>query len=141
MPKNILQYKAKTVGPFTTRQILFGGVGIAVIFLFAIYIFADAPEAVRKYGSALLGVPFMAFGFVNIYGLPLEKILPLIIRENILLPQNRYYKTEYTEILLNQDQLEEEPTDKKTKKKKKKQKKITQKMIQKSKDPQFQGMI
>lgn len=99
MSKNILSREAKILGNFSTRQIIFGGIGLAVALTIG---FSDAvsgyDQDVKIYLSLGFALPFFLIGFVKLYGQPLEKILPVIVRDNILLPAKRYYKTEFREI-------------------------------------------
>lgn len=93
-PKDILNYKAKIIGDFSAREVvsILLGLGIGGFTYFKILPGAD--PLIREYVAVTVGVIFLAFGFVKLYGQPLEKMLPIFINDNLLLPLTRYYQME-----------------------------------------------
>lgn len=93
IPRDINQYKAKQIGPFTTRQIicLIPAAGLALGAYFGLRnIIGDASLLV----AIVLALPFLLCGFVTLYNVPFEKFALQVIRTVILAPTTRRYKTE-----------------------------------------------
>lgn len=98
MSKNILTHKSKIIGNFSTREVVCGGIGalIALGIGFSGTIKGSNMTLNEKVMiSFLFALPFFLIGFVKLYGQPLEKILPIIIYDNFIVPLIRPYKTEY----------------------------------------------
>ena len=101
MPQDIFKYKAKFIGNFTTRQLIWGGLGVAASIGSYLYILPEIDiyfnlnfsQELRLYISGFLGVPFLAMGFLKIYEQPLERILPQLITDNFITPAKRYKET------------------------------------------------
>lgn len=99
MPQDILKYEPKVISGLTARQLVFGGIGVAVILASFFALFKGVSDtSLRIVYSALLAIPFFAFGFLKIYGLPLEKSLTVIFVDNFIKPAKRPTKTEYPEL-------------------------------------------
>ena len=94
VPQDVFKRESKVVGDFSARQILsitVGGIiGVAAYF----GLFSGLSNGMRVVFSVLLMFPVLAFGFVKIYDQPVEKILPVIIQDNLMTPAVRYFKTE-----------------------------------------------
>lgn len=96
MPQDILKYEAKWIGPFSMRQALWGGAGIIMAVLsYTVFFKNTADVSTRIVISALPALPFLAFGFIKIYGQPLEKSLAVIIMDNFIKPAKRPTMHEY----------------------------------------------
>ena len=148
MPKNILSYNAKLIGNFTARQLICGITGAGIILLMYFNVLGNTfglEGTVRLYGAVFTGMPILLLGFVQIYDMPLEKALPVILYDNFTLPQVRYYKTEYKEATWEEitATMEEllEIEEKKKKSKKKVVKTVKKKDIKPSKDPELLAIL
>ena len=146
MSKNILTHKSKIIGNFSTREVVCGGIGalIALGIGFSGTIKgSDMTLNEKVMVSFLFALPFFLIGFVKLYGQPLEKILPIIIYDNFIVPLIRPYKTEYIieekkklkglgikgiEEIENKEEVENKDTAKKESSKKAKKKKTKQTM-------------
>lgn len=91
VPKDILKYKTRLVGPFTFRQILCLGIALIVDFLFyrTVYQAMSLPIEFLFYVILFLDIPIMAFGYCMPMDLPLEKYLKITIETKILAPGKR----------------------------------------------------
>ena len=92
VPKDILKYKTRLVGPFTSRQILCLGIALVFDFLFyhAVYKPLGLPTEFLFYVILFLDIPM---------DLPLEKYLKIVIQTKFLAPSKRknirrFFKTE-----------------------------------------------
>ncbi len=143
IPKNILSYNAKLLGGFTARQLICGITGCGAILYMYFIALANVEGQMKTYGAALVGVPILLIGFVQIYDMPLEKAIPIILYDNFFLPQVRFYKTEYMEISMEDiiSNVETSATDTKSKKKKNKVKAVKKKDIKASKDPSLAAIL
>lgn len=96
--KDIANYKAKLIGPFTLRQIicLIPAIGIAALCLWGLKDVIPSTEA-RIYIMIPLMLPFILFGWVKIYNQPLEKFLKSALVSMVLSPAKRKYKTKRDE--------------------------------------------
>ena len=88
---DITDREAKTFGMFTMRQAICGGLGIGVALAM---MFAVLPKDMDSTNKIIISficcLPF--FLLTNpLYDMPLEKILPILIYDNFILPMNRYY--------------------------------------------------
>lgn len=90
--QNIKKYKPKFIGPFTLRQFIC--IAISAVFVLGIYFSLKwllETEALLMV-CVLAAMPFVACGWIEPYGVPLEKFALSLIRSKILTPQNRKYK-------------------------------------------------
>lgn len=141
IPKNILDYKSKVFGSFTTRQAIFGVLGAIIICAFSFdFLFPDMPKDLRQAIAVFIALPILAFGFIEPYGMPLEKILPIIFMDNFIYPQVRYYKTEYIIEDVNKEP-EFDKNGKPVKKKAVKKKTLKAKDIKASTNPEYAPII
>ena len=94
VPNDVRKTKKKDLAFFSFREILFMIPAGALMFL--------SYQGLNKLGLAsdtvialagLSGSPFLAFAFVKIHGLPLEKWLQSAFIPMFLAPKNRLYKT------------------------------------------------
>ena len=98
IPQDILKYKQKAIGNFSAREIIFGGIGAGVIAYFAFNVFGDIEEgSYRAILSAIPGLPFLAIGFLKIYGMPFEKSAIPMFYDNFLCPIKRLKEIHYKE--------------------------------------------
>jgi len=89
IPKNIKSYKPKLFWGLTSRQLISVVVAGALICI-SISLLKDQSIEARIYLSAIPAIIPIAIGFVPIYGLPLEKILPEMWKDNFMNPPKRY---------------------------------------------------
>lgn len=104
--QDILKYKAKFVGNFTTRNLIFGALGVAAIYLTNRYVFhvefgmSDLTGGQINSTEILLavlpGFPFFLFGWWYPFGQPLEKILIPTIIDNFIAPAIRKNEIHYS---------------------------------------------
>jgi hypothetical protein len=94
MSKDILSRENRAIGDFTTRQVVFGGIGLALALFVGFKGAVNFSTQNRIYLAMAAALPFFALGFLKIYGEPIEKILPIIIRDNFLNPVKRLYHAE-----------------------------------------------
>ena len=157
MPQDILKYKAKILGNFSGRNIIWGGISVAIIVAF-FFIIGDRIESnpIKILVSAIPAIPTLLIGFMDIQGQPFEKVAIPIFIDNFLAPAVRkkeihypdyekWCKMNYTERLEYKLSLEAENStetnetdvdnkDNKDKKKNKKDKKNTKFKVIPSKD-------
>lgn len=88
---DITDREAKTFGMFTMRQALCGGLGVAVSLAMMFGVLPKDMDSTTKIMiSFICCLPFF-FMTKPLYDMPLEKILPILIYDNFILPMNRYY--------------------------------------------------
>lgn len=123
IPRDISKYEVKTIGPFTTRQVVCGvpgiGLGVGAYFLTKPFVGED----VAFFVAVLIAMPLLLMGFAKPYGIPFEKFLSIVFVSLVLAPKHRKYITENT--FKDLTLPDEQSTDKScTTKKKKKKKKV-----------------
>lgn len=94
MNDDIREYEPAAVFVFSARQICCIGISLSYsipIALLCLHVGIDIVNSI--FIAALFAVPVAACGFVKVYGAPLEQILIQVIRDNILSPRKRVYKT------------------------------------------------
>lgn len=115
MSKDFREYSPKVILSLTRRQ--------AISLIPAAVIYSRTPLLTQagipmEYAVLLLTIPvlpILACGWIsNIFGLPIEKYLYLVIKNYLLVPRTRYYSTERTFYYLYED---EENKDSRAKKK------------------------
>jgi len=94
IPKDIRDYEAKLIGPFTTRQ-LFCAIGLAIgcfgSYKIAVNIFGEDTGLVWLF-PAIVAVPLGLIGWYKPYGLPFEKFAKSVFVSMFLAPAKRVYK-------------------------------------------------
>ena len=93
IPNDVLKYKPKLIGPFSTRE--FFSVAIAGALAYGAYsILHDiVPMDQMGYIIVLLVAPVLACGFyVPSCGMPLEKLILSIFKNMFLMPRTRMYQ-------------------------------------------------
>lgn len=105
IPKDILRFKTKLIGPFTARQFVCVALGAAVTFPAYMILKEYFIRDVVLLGVMLILAPFILCGFVTLYGLPFEKYAMIFIRNNFRAPTKRPYKTNnfYRDLIDNYD--------------------------------------
>ena len=96
IPKDIRQYEAKLIGPFTLRQTIFFVAGCAFAIPTFNIVYHISTMDVAAFMCMIVATPFLAFGWVKVYGMPLEKFIKTAFISNVLSPKHRKYKTENT---------------------------------------------
>ena len=93
IPKDVRKYDAKFIGPFTLRQAIFFIISCVVGYVFYTVFkqFLDVQTSLAI--AVILILPFLAFGWVKPYGMPLEKFLQSALISTVLSPHHRKYKT------------------------------------------------
>lgn len=94
IPKDITKTKKKFVGPLSFRQCIM--VVPAVLLDWGAYKVMKGLEVSSDTMlpiMLLIMLPFLAFGWIELYGLPLEKFLAVSFKSTVLSPQKRLYKT------------------------------------------------
>lgn len=88
---DITDREAKTFGMFTARQAFWGGLGVIVALSVCFGVLPKDMDGTNKAVITFLCcLPFFLMT-KQLYDMPPEKILPLLIYENFVLPMNRYY--------------------------------------------------
>lgn len=120
IPKDITKYEPKLIGPFTTRQVVFGIPGLAIgagsYFMFRPIL----PDSINTFLAILLALPFLLCACVKVYGVPFEKFASIVFVSQVLAPTHRKYQSEN----LYDDLKEKKDVSKTNKKKSKKSKKV-----------------
>lgn len=96
VPKNIMIYESKTIGPFTTKQFVCMIAAVGLDFLLYSFILKpmEVSTEVLFYTIAFADVPILAIGYYKPMGLSLEKYLKMIYNTVILAPSKRLNKLE-----------------------------------------------
>ena len=98
MPQDILKYKSKFIANFSLREMGCASVGIGLGLLCYFSWAKNVPsQDFRMFLSFLTIMPFLLVGFVKIYGLPFEQIVPVIIIDNFLSPPKKKKEIHYPE--------------------------------------------
>lgn len=88
---DITDRDAKTFGMFSTRQAVFGGIGVVIsLVLFFGVLPEDMVVKEKIIISFLCSLPFFLLT-LKIYDMPFEKIVPILVYENFILPMRRDY--------------------------------------------------
>lgn len=110
IPKDIRKYKKKLVGPLTARQTLFS-IPAIVFGGLVFYAFKDVFQGdVHIFLTILTALPFLMLGWIEVYGMPLERFIKTAFVSTILSPANRKYVTKNAVV-----QTENKPTKNKKK--------------------------
>ena len=96
IPQDILKYKAKFISNFSARQAVGLGLGIGLGAFAAFGIFNNIESMqIRTFASLIFAFPPMAFGFIQPFGQPLEKIGWIMLQDNLINPPTRYKEIHY----------------------------------------------
>lgn len=90
VPKNIKKYKPKLFWGFTSRQIIAIIAAIISIVISLNLIGDSVSTEIKVYVSALPAIIPMLIGFVEPYGIPLEKFTPEVISDYFKNSPKRY---------------------------------------------------
>lgn len=119
MNADIKEYSPKVVYGLDKRQLVC--TTIALSYGLPFMRFATALEITDRIAVAIiLMMPVLACGWLNMYGLPMERFLWHIIVHHIMTPKNRIYKTENSWVLPEEDGAEPVKTSSREKHRKKK---------------------
>lgn len=98
MPQDILKYKSKFIANFSLREMGCASVGIGLGLLCYFSWTKNIPSSdARMVLSFITTMPFLLIGFVKIYALPFEKIVPIIIFDNFISPPKKKKEIHYPE--------------------------------------------
>jgi hypothetical protein len=93
MPSDVLDYKPKMLGNFTTRQLFCGSLAV-VAGMITFFLCPDTMQInTRIVITVLPMLPFLIFGWMTLYGQPLEKIGRAVLEDNFLAPAIRRKET------------------------------------------------
>lgn len=99
VPMDVRSYKAKLIGPFTTRQLICVTIAVALdAFLFLTVINPlNIPVRLAVFILVFLDVPIVAF-IAEPMGLPMEKYIKKVLIRSLIAPTKRKAKTSITAI-------------------------------------------
>lgn len=99
IPQDILKYDTKFALNLSVREIICSGLALVGGWI-GHMIGASFELAWNSYPHIILmaigAVPFLVWGFVKIYGQPMEKIFFPIVYDNFIVPQTRLYEIHYS---------------------------------------------
>ncbi len=94
IPKDIREYDAKLIGPFSLRQTIC----IAIAAVLAIVSYSTIgrllPQDFKILLCLVISLPALLCGWYKPYGLPFEKYAQIVLITSILAPKHRKYQTE-----------------------------------------------
>ena len=95
IPKEIEQYDAKVIGPFSIRQAVCGGT--AALLSYGLYnLFYAALTEEQLIGIIIaVSVPFGLIGWIRPYGMRFEKFFMAVLFNTIISSPKRYFRQEY----------------------------------------------
>ena len=104
MSKDIRDFQTKLIGPFTKRQLICIVIGLAYgVPLFFIFGSTGMDIVLRVLIPVILMTPTIACGWVNLYGMPLEKFMVHIIKTVFFRPKRRLYQIENVYLMIDKD--------------------------------------
>lgn len=120
MSKDIREYEPRIIGPFTKRQSLL--IVIGVVISTSIAFILPIPSFYIKLIIASCGVfPFVMCGWIDMQGMHFEQFLLYILKNSILTPSIRRYKSENAyRAAVEAEDAAEQPQKKQKKKRRKK---------------------
>ena len=120
IPKDIMRYKAKLIGPFTGRQVLSAGLcaGICGALYFTVY--GKIPSDVFGFLCIILCIPCLALNF-ELYGMPFEQYITSTFLTSFFGKKRRTYRTSNAFYPLTEEYAEKLEAKKQGKKKKRKE--------------------
>ncbi len=91
VPKDILKYEAKFVGPFTAKQLICGAIAIAIdVFLYNVLLKpANISNEILFYIICFIDIPIFALSVNNPLGIPLKKYIELLVFYTFVVPKKR----------------------------------------------------
>ena len=102
IPKDIKKFRPKAFWGFTMRQILSILAAAVLVFICSkLFPIEKMSTAVYVYG-AIAALPLI-YGFVYIYGLPIEKIFPEIVYDHWICPNKKFYNPPISHAPLTKD--------------------------------------
>lgn len=93
IPKEIRQYEAKFVGPFTMRQTICICVGLPICILIYNCLHAFISRDLMGFFLLLPAATTFLFGWVKPYGMKFEQFFFSAVRNNFIAPRRRKYIT------------------------------------------------
>lgn len=99
IPKDVMNYKATLIGPFTTRQVVCGCTTAAVEYAFFSILNVFGITNILGLDSmvgigTILAMPIMVFIIPGPFGMPMEKYLKNVLLLSLIAPKTRPYQTE-----------------------------------------------
>ena len=97
VPMDVRSYKAKLIGPFSTRQLICITIAVALdAFLFlAVITPLNIPVRLAVFVLVFIDVPIVSF-IVEPMGLPMEKYIKNVLFRSLIAPTKRKAKTSTT---------------------------------------------
>ena len=92
IPKEITDYKEKFLFGLTVRQLVSAVVALAICVPLFIFGKDYLGEDMVGWIIILVAIPVFAFGFFRYDGMPFEKFLAILYRQNWVEPQKRKYE-------------------------------------------------
>lgn len=94
MPKNILVYKTKLLGPLNLKQTICFALALALDFIVyqLVVLNFQLPREAVFYLFILLDIPILIFGYYEPMGMPLEKYLKYYMQSVFMAPKYRKNK-------------------------------------------------
>lgn len=89
IPKEITQYEAKLVGPFTARQTVWGLLGVVAGWGAYTLINTFVSQDMALTMCLFAALPFLLIGFVKLYEMPFEKFVVGYVKTHMLSPLKR----------------------------------------------------
>jgi len=112
--KDIGNYEAKLLGPFTTRQCIFLAIGIVPTFLIDYILYTIGVDMYTLFGISfiIMAVPcFFAFGSSLTYDMKPEDFIKDYYHYHILAPRIRKYETETLDDVLDKENKKLQKSD------------------------------
>lgn len=103
MPKDIMTYESKVVGPLTMRQLICAIIAVildVIVYFVLIRALALSSDALL-YAVFLIDIPVMMFGYVKPYGMHLEQYISDVFLRSMLVPKWRRPKNKIVSIRKN----------------------------------------
>lgn len=96
IPQDILKVKTKVLFGLSTRELIWGGIGCALLLYNLFSTFAFIPSITQRALVACLpSIPFFCIGFAQIHGIAFEKMIIPFLIDNLLSPPIRRKEIHY----------------------------------------------
>lgn len=107
MADDIRKFETKSVGPFTTRQLIWGLAGIGIALPIGLLLPFKLEDKILV--SLVLAVPAFIMGFIKMDGMKGEVLVIRYLYKKVLAPQRRKYisKNTFREDLERQEKIRE----------------------------------